>query len=192
MLRPLIGLVLLLLLNQPAQLTAATGDESLAPTQAQKKSDDGRFIDNGDGTVSDTRTGLMWTRADAYQRTGHWMTWDEAFVYVKKLNAEGFAAHNDWEMPTRKELRTLYEPGKINSSQRGSEMKIHIDPIFEKEGSGAHWASETNGEFNAFGVIFNHGDDFSSVRSSRAKRSVRAVRHSLTATPSPETTDKPK
>ncbi len=65
------------------------------------------FQDNGDGTVTDTTTGLMWQQA-----SGGLMNWESAIQYCEDLN---FAGYSDWRLPNRKELRTLvdytaYEP----------------------------------------------------------------------------------
>lgn len=148
-----------------------------APATGEKVwSQDKRFLDNGDGTITDTKTGLMWMKKDSYLYTGHWMTWKKSFAYVKKLNEEGFANHYDWQMPTLDELRTLHESHKTNSSQVGHEMKIHIDPIFAKEGSGAWWSLEPNGHFNAFGIEFNNGNRFSAPKTSKARKAVRLMR----------------
>ena len=52
-------------------------------------SQDKRFVDNGDGTITDTKTNLMWMKQDSYQQTGHWVTWIESFDFVKKANEKG-------------------------------------------------------------------------------------------------------
>ena len=139
-------------------------------------SEDLRYVDNGDGTITDTRSSLMWMKEDSYQRTGHWLNWKESQAHIAKMNESGFADYIDWQLPTLKELRTLYESDKVNSAQLGREMKIHIDPIFAKEGSGAWWSVETNGTWNAFGIVFNTGNRFSAARKSRSRKAVRAVR----------------
>ena len=139
-------------------------------------SEDKRFVDNGDGTITDTKTNLMWMKQDSYQRTGHWIDWAAAFNYVKKANEDGFANHYDWQMPTMANLKTLFEPDKTNSRQVGREMIIHIDPIFAKEGSGIWWALEDNGHFNAFGIEFNNGNKFSAPKKSIARKVVRPMR----------------
>ena len=139
-------------------------------------SQDKRFVDNGDGTITDTKTHLMWMKQDSYQQTGHWITWPKAFDYVKKVNEDGFANHFDWQMPTLADLKTLFEPDKTNSKQLGREMVIHIDPIFAKEGSGIWWALEANGHFNAFGIEFNNGNKFSAPKKSIARKVVRPMR----------------
>ena len=139
-------------------------------------SQDKRFVDHGDGTITDIKTGLMWMKEDSYLHTGHWITWLESSPYVKKLNEEGFANYYDWRIPTLDELRTLYESHKTNSMQVGHEMKIHIDPIFAKEGSGAWWSLEPNGHFNAFGIEFNNGKRFSAPKRAKARKAVRPMR----------------
>ena len=141
-----------------------------------KYSEDKRFIDNGDSTITDTKTGFMWMKEDSYQYKGHWLSWFEASDYIEELNQERFADYLDWRLPTIKELTTLYEAEKLNSQQLGSEMKMHMDPIFAKEGSGTLWTSEANGNYNAFGVVFNHGQRFNSSKRKKARRAVRAIR----------------
>lgn len=157
--------------------TSFAGETNKARPVKVKMSADKRFIDNGDKTITDTKTGLMWMKEDSWQQTGHWLDWFGAFDFVKKSNEEKFANYRDWEVPTVDELKTLYEPEKFNSAQLGSEMTIHIDPIFAKEGSGSHWSIQENGHFNAFGVVLNHGGRFSLAKKSKARKSVRAVRH---------------
>ena len=64
-------------------------------------------IDNGDGTITDTKTNLMWMKKDSYLHSGHWHNWPDSHNYVRQLNNEGFAQYFDWQMPTTKELKTL-------------------------------------------------------------------------------------
>lgn len=167
-----LGWILAAALILTPAISAATPDGSAQKTW----SEDRRFLDNGDGTISDTQTGLMWVKKDSYLHTGRMMNWSEAFEYVRSLNENMYADYMDWRMPTLDELRTLYEADKTNSAQVGREMKIHIDPIFGKEGCGALWSSEDDGHFNALGIIFNTGQQFSSNKKSRSRRATRAVR----------------
>jgi hypothetical protein len=141
-----------------------------------KYSEDKRFIDNGDKTITDTKTGLQWMKEDSYQYKGHWLNWFQAFDYIKELNEERFADYLDWRLPTIIELTTLYEEEKFNGKQVGSEMNLHMDPIFAKEGSGTLWTQESNGNYNAFGVVFNTGQRFNSSKRKKARRAIRAVR----------------
>ena len=138
-----------------------------------------RFIDNKDGTISDSKTGLMWMKNDSYLHSGHWLNWYEAKAYIKNLNETGFANYFDWQYPTIRQLKTLFDADKLNSSQVGREMKIHTDPLFSKKGSGSLWSADENGRHNAFGVVFNTGDFFSANRNSRSRKATRAVRGHL-------------
>jgi hypothetical protein len=60
------------------------------------------YIDNGNGTVTDTSTGLMWQQEtpDGYK------TWEQALSYCENLTLGG---HTDWRLPTINELRSLVD-----------------------------------------------------------------------------------
>ncbi len=140
------------------------------------QSQDKRYTDNGDGTISDSKTGLMWMKNDSYLHTGHWLNWHEVKIYVKGLNEVRFANYSDWQLPTKEELRSLFESSKTSGSQVGREMKIHTDPLFGKNGSGSLWSANENGMHNAIGIVFNTGDTFSGNKKSRSRKATRAVR----------------
>ena len=69
-----------------------------------------RFVENGDGTVTDTCTGLMWLKqilgSAEDQRVS--ASWDQAQVVCDALT---FAGHEDWRLPTVRELASLFESG---------------------------------------------------------------------------------
>ena len=138
---------------------------------------DKRFRDNGDKTITDTKTGLMWMKEDSYLYSGHWVNWFESIHFIKKINKEGFANQYDWQLPTVTQLTTLYEMSKTNSKVLGKGMNIHIDSIFSKEGSASLWSIEENGNYNAFGVVFNTGKRFNKSKKSTFRKAVRAVRY---------------
>jgi len=78
------------------------------------------FADNGDGTISDLATGLMWQKAD----DGIARDWEEALAYAENLS---LATHSDWRLPNIKELQSIVDytrsPQTTNSAA--------INPIFE-------------------------------------------------------------
>ncbi|KJU85003.1 secreted protein containing DUF1566 [Candidatus Magnetobacterium bavaricum] len=77
-----------------------------------------RFTDNGNGTVTDGLTGLVWTNDAGTPTvetcTGGYMSWQEALNYVKCLNAANYLGYSDWRLPNRKELFSLVDHGKYN------------------------------------------------------------------------------
>ena len=65
------------------------------------------YTDNGDGTVTDNITGLMWQ-----QDMGDQITYSEAFVKADTMTLGGYS---DWRVPTIKELYSLIQfTGKVN------------------------------------------------------------------------------
>lgn len=69
------------------------------------------YTDNGDGTITDNNTGLMWAKKSddgSIHDKDNTYTWSNAFaVYVAGLNAANFAGHNDWRLPNAKELQSI-------------------------------------------------------------------------------------
>jgi hypothetical protein len=63
------------------------------------------FVDNGDGTVSDIATGLMWTQND----NGEGLNWQEALEYAQSTNSESYLGHSDWRLPNAKELQSIVD-----------------------------------------------------------------------------------
>lgn len=63
------------------------------------------FINNGDGTISDKATRLMWSRDDS----GTGMNWADALAWVQGRNAANHLGHNDWRMPNAKELQSIVD-----------------------------------------------------------------------------------
>ena len=47
-----------------------------------KPSNDPRFKDNYDGTVTDLQEGLMWKKIDLYQEKKIWSSWEESVSYT--------------------------------------------------------------------------------------------------------------
>ena len=64
------------------------------------------YQDNGDGTVTDKVTGLMWQQTD-----GGEMTWEQAIIYAKNLSLGG---HSDWRLPFAKELFSILDESTLN------------------------------------------------------------------------------
>ncbi len=80
------------------------------------------FADNGDGTVIDYATGLMWSQDDS----GEGLDWEEALAWVKSKNTKNYLGHSDWRLPNAKEIQSIVNytrsPNTTNSAA--------IDPLF--------------------------------------------------------------
>lgn len=75
------------------------------------------LINNGDGTLTDDVSGLMWLANANYAKTSGYdtdglMTWAVADAWAKDLS---YAGHDDWRLPTT-------APALSGASQTGSEM----------------------------------------------------------------------
>jgi len=124
------------------------------------------FIDNGDGTVTNTDTGLMWqqdTAPDTYN-------WQDALDYCETLT---LASHNDWRLPNVNELHSIVDYSTYDPS-------INTDYFPNTESSG-YWSSTTyvSQPELAWCVHFQHDNIYSFVNSSTHKLQydyVRAVR----------------
>jgi len=77
------------------------------------------FVDNGDGTVTDRATGLMWLQKDG----GRPMNWQTALTYAENLV---YAGYEDWRLPNAKELQYIVDYSR-SPDATGSPA---IDPIF--------------------------------------------------------------
>jgi Protein of unknown function (DUF1566). len=92
------------------------------------------FVDNGDGTITDEATGLMWTQSDSgsdefadmlssYTNDDGSLNWEEALDFAEHLD---YAGYDDWRLPNAKELQSIVDytrsPDTTNSPA--------IDPIF--------------------------------------------------------------
>jgi hypothetical protein len=105
------------------------------------------FIDNGDGTISDQATGLMWQQADS--AAGY--NWQEALAYAEGLD---FAGHDDWRLPNAKELQSILDYTR-SPATHGTAA---IDPLFicstiTDEGGGSdfpfYWSGTTHANWTA-------------------------------------------
>ena len=108
-----------------------------------------RFLEPGDGTITDEATGLMWTREDS----GSGMNWQEALAWVQARNADNHLGHSDWRLPNAKELQSLVDYTRAPEATDALRRGPAIDPILSStsiidEGGGEDypffWTSTTH------------------------------------------------
>jgi len=113
--------------------------ETILPASITK-----RFKENGDGTIYDSLTGLVWQKVQSTTL----MTWEEALNYVSGLV---LASKSDWRLPNIKELQSL------------NDEKLY-KPSFNKDfftdiNSGNYWSSTTllNASTKAWDINIDYG-----------------------------------
>jgi len=118
-----------------------------------------RFDDNGDGTVTDNCTGLMWQQdtadvdgggLDTSSESGDRPGWCEALDYCEDT-LDGFAGHDDWRLPNVHELQSIVDHSQVNPA---------IAPIFtgvEAARDVGYWTSTTQQSFLAWHFLSRVG-----------------------------------
>ena len=119
---------------------------------------------DGDRTVTDTRTGLMWKQCLEGQNwvgntctgPGTNMNWADALSTAEEAS---FAGHSDWRLPNLKELRSLVEECKTDPSIN--------DAVFPGTPSSDVWSGSPNAYYSylAWLVYFNVGSAYYDDRS---------------------------
>lgn len=66
----------------------------------------GDFTDNGDGTVTDANTGLMWQQGEVES-----MIWEDAIACCESLSLAGY---DDWRLPNIRELESITDDVLLN------------------------------------------------------------------------------
>lgn len=108
-----------------------------------------RYTDNGDGTITDNASGLMWAKdgngAGCFY--GGTLTWAAAITYAEGLD---FAGHTDWRLPNAKELGSILDFSRTSPA---------INPIFINTFISFQWSSTTyaGDSSKAFGALFGAG-----------------------------------
>ena len=133
-----------------------------------------RFKDNGDGTISDLETKLMWKQTDSFQDTSKWVNWYKAQDYLLKLGVEKFAGHQDWRMPTLEEAESLYDEDHVIRDM--DRMDIFISSTFSPGGGFTTWTSNEMPHATAAIFYYRYGHANSNHKEDITKDSVRAVR----------------
>ena len=131
------------------------------------------FKDNGDGTITDNNTGLMWQKTD-----GGEMIFDNAANYCKSLTLGGYT---DWRLPTAIELFSIHHFDANNPAVNTT--------YFTKTTAEYWWSSDIQADnatiiwvTNAGGGIGNHPKTETLSAGGTKYFNVRAVRSPITTT----------
>lgn len=103
------------------------------------------FTDNGDSTITDNATGLMWAQDDS----GTGLNWADALAWVETQNAASYLGYNDWRLPNAKELQSLldYTRSPDTSNSAAINPLFHVTPLLNEANAPDYpyyWASTTH------------------------------------------------
>ena len=153
--------------------TAKGNNNYMRAVRAGQSEPLGNLVDNEDGTITDTETGLMWQKATA---PGTY-TWQDALAYAEGLELP-IGGYTDWRLPNRNELQTL-----LDYSQYSPSINLLLQTTTV---SANYWSSTTDsGNTNyAWRVNFDYGYVYSWDKSyDYYVRAVRAGQSKVFATP---------
>jgi len=109
-----------------------------------------QFVDNGDGTITDEASGLMWMRDD----NGEGILWENALSY-----AEGYeyAGYSDWRLPDAKELQSIidYTRSPATTSSAAIDPLFNCTPITNEAGQADfpwYWSGTTHATMDSGGA----------------------------------------
>jgi hypothetical protein len=85
------------------------------------------FVDNGNGTINDQGTGLMWAQSDS----GVGMDWEHALAWAQTRNGEKFLGYSDWRLPNTKELQSLVDYTRSAEASATANVGPAINPLFK-------------------------------------------------------------
>lgn len=173
--------------NNRKQINCPEKGKSFYGQDGQYKGKEPKYIDNGDGTITDMVTGLMWVKARGPQ-----LSWQNAMDGAENCRVGGYS---DWRAPTIKELYSLIDfNGWVQGTEEYSTPFIDTDYFEFKFGdtksgsriidcqdwSSTVYVSKTMGNNpTAFGVNFADGriKGYGKIyRRSKDKRYIRYVR----------------
>ena len=105
------------------------------------------FVDNGDGTITDNSTELIWSKSD----NGTGLNWEEALDWVYQRNLENYLGYSDWRLPNAKELQSIvdYSRSPQTSNSAAIDSLFEVTPIID-EGGGTnypfYWTNTTHAD----------------------------------------------
>ena len=132
------------------------GDDDLEEIEeeAEEAPDVPQLVDNGNETISDSNTNLMWKKSDSFADFGWGINWFESNDYIEELNEKKFAGFDDWRLAGFDEAKSLFMFAVSNRDKDGAE--VHIDPLFASGGGHNTWTYEEKPDYQQYAMIFSY------------------------------------
>jgi len=106
-----------------------------------------RFINVGE-TVVDLEKGLMWKQTDSMNDLEKWVNFQDSADYAREMRERKFAGFDNWRLPTKEEMATIYDESLSNTDR--FEKKIHISECFASGGGFTMIAGMVSGRFRTW------------------------------------------
>jgi hypothetical protein len=114
------------------------------------------FVDNGDGTVTCEAQGLMWCKTDSMIDLKKWVNYQESVDYARELREKKCAGYDDWRLPTKDEMSTLFDEKLENTDQFGK--TIYISDQFTSGGGFSVIAQQVPGRMRTWVLNIRDGE----------------------------------
>ena len=115
-----------------------------------------RFVDNGDETITDHESGLMWKKADTMIDLKKWVNYQDAVDYARELKESKFAGYGDWRLPNRDEMSTLYDESFSQTDKFGK--IVHISNKFTSGCGFSMIAKQVDGRMRTWVLKIRDGE----------------------------------
>ncbi|MCF7501265.1 DUF1566 domain-containing protein [Pseudoalteromonas sp. L1] len=135
-----------------------------------------RFVINDDGTVSDSKTGLMWQRCSFGQSyntetlncegTSQQLSWGEA---LRGATMSDYAQYNDWHVPNIKELASILEHQCVQPSIN--------EQVFYATKLQNYWSSTSGKERTDLAWVYQFDKGVNSLHAKTSDLYLRLVRY---------------
>lgn len=112
------------------------------------------FVDNGDGTILDNTSGMIWTKCGHTQTlpncngTGA-LNWQSALNYCNQLSNDNFAGRN-WRLPTIRELVTILNPQRTSNPRTYTNLFPNTMQMY--------WSSTTRADTTSQAWVVNFNE----------------------------------
>ena len=110
------------------------------------------YADNGDGTVTDATTGLMWMQMD----TGEGVDWEEALALADEST---YAGYDDWRLPNVKELQSIVDYSGVYPAIDPDYFEVTDEDAYFWTSTSAYFSPADPGYYYAWYVAFGYAVD---------------------------------